>query len=211
MIIHALTVAPIGTNCYIVACEKTGIAIIIDPGGEPGRILALIDEKQYQLQYIINTHAHFDHVGAVEEIKTQKKIPFYLHPEDAVFLEPSIFRETLANFGFYDIEPPTVDEFIDPTRDYTFGEVSFKVLETPGHSPGGVCFLFEKDVFVGDTLFAGSIGRTDFPGGSMSTLMESIRTRLMCLPDDTIVHCGHMGSTTIGQERRHNPFSQYWT
>jgi hydroxyacylglutathione hydrolase len=211
MLIHSLTVAPIGTNCFVLACEKTGEAIMIDPGGEPDRILALVDEKQYRLQYIINTHAHFDHVGAVADIKIRKQVPFYLHKDDAVYLEPTVFRETLASFGFHHIQPPTVDAYIDPSHDYTFGELSFKVLETPGHSPGGVCFLFEKDVFVGDTLFAGSIGRTDFPGGSMSTLMESIRTRLMCLADDTVVHCGHMGQTTIGHERRHNPFSQYWT
>jgi len=211
MIIHHLSVAPIGTNCYLLGCEKTREAILIDPGGEPDRILALVDRERLQLQYIINTHAHFDHVGAVADIKKKKGVPFYLHPADAVYLEPAVFAETLAGFGIFSIDPPTVDEPIDPSRVYSFGEVRFTVLETPGHSPGGVCFLFEKDVFVGDTLFAGSVGRTDFPGGSMPLLMESIKKKLMCLPDDIVVHCGHMGDTTIGTERKFNPFSHYWS
>lgn len=210
MIINTLSVAPIGTNCYILACDKTGDAIVIDPGGEPERILKLIDEQRYTLKYIINTHAHFDHVGGVQEIQHDKGVPFLLHPDDEIFLEPTVFAESLRNFGIFGIDPPKVDEPIDPTKTYRFGDCQFTVLETPGHSPGGVCFLFEKEVFVGDTLFAGSIGRTDFPGGSMPLLMESIKTKLMPLADETIVYCGHMGATTIGRERAFNPFRDYW-
>jgi glyoxylase-like metal-dependent hydrolase (beta-lactamase superfamily II) len=210
MIIKLLSVAPIGTNCYVLACEKTSEAIIIDPGGEPDKILGLIDKEGFSLKYIINTHAHFDHIGAVPEIQRKKKVPFYLHQADELYLEPLAFSESLRMFGMPEIVPPKVDQYIDPKQEYSFGEISFKILETPGHSPGGVCFLFANDVFVGDTLFNGSIGRTDLPGGSMDILMRSIGTKLMPLDDNTAVHCGHMGSTTIGKERRHNPFNTYW-
>lgn len=210
MIIKTLTVAPIGTNCYILACEKTGEAIVIDPGGEPEKILGVIDKEEFVLKYIINTHAHFDHVGAVLDIQKSKKVPFLLHKEEQSNIDPVFFSESLRAFGFSSVEPPKIDEYIDSEKTYTFGECSFKVLETPGHSPGGVCFLFDKEVFVGDTLFAGSIGRTDFPGGSMDVLMESIKTKLMPLNDDIIVYCGHMGTTTIGQEKKFNPYNSYW-
>lgn len=210
MIINTIVVAPIGTNCYILACEKTGECVCIDPGGEPEKILNLIDEQKYSLKYIINTHAHFDHVGGVNTIKTEKNVPFMLHRSDEPFLEDGAFEASLRSFGLSGMSPPTIDEFIDPNQRYSFGECQFSVLETPGHSPGGVCFLFDKQVFVGDTLFSGSIGRTDLPGGDMGTLMESIRTKLMSLSDDIIVYCGHMGSTTIGKERTYNPFNSYW-
>jgi len=205
-----MSVAPIGTNCYILACEDTKEAIIIDPGGEPDRILSVIDQESFDLKYIINTHAHFDHVGAVPEITRKRKIPFLLHKDDEPFIEPAAFSQSLQMFGMPEMIPPKVDDFIDPNKTYTFGNISFSVLETPGHSPGGVCFLFKEDVFVGDTLFAGSIGRTDLPGGSMMVLMESIKTKLMTLDDAIRAHCGHMGPTTIGQERQFNPFKSYW-
>ncbi len=210
MIINTLSVAPIGTNCYLLACEETKESILIDPGGEAERILSTIDQEGFNLQYIINTHAHFDHVGAVREIQKKKNVPFLLHKDEEPFIEPAAFAQSLAMFGMPEMPAPEVSEMIDPDKTYTFGKESFKVLETPGHSPGGVCFLFEKDVFVGDTLFAGSIGRTDLPGGSMELLMLSIKTQLMTLDDSINVYCGHMGATTIGAERQFNPFNQYW-
>lgn len=210
MKLKQITVAPIGTNCYILACEKTGEAIIIDPGGESEKILNVIDEEGFSLKYIINTHAHIDHVGAVQEIQQEKNVPFLLHRDDEIFLEPAAFAESLKLFGFPDVSPPKVSEFIDLNQTYSFGDCTFSILATPGHSPGGVCFLFEKAVFVGDTLFSGSIGRTDLPGGSMQTLMESIKTKLMTLDDSLTVYCGHMDSTTIGQERNFNPFKEHW-
>lgn len=210
MLIETLSVAPIGTNCYILGCEATKEAIIIDPGGEAERILKKLDSASLALKYIINTHAHFDHVGAVQAIKEAKDVPFLLHQNDVPFIEPDAFSQSLRMFGMPPMAPPTVDQPIDPETTYSFGNISFTVLETPGHSPGGVCFLFEQHVFVGDTLFAGSIGRTDLPGGDMNTLMHSIKTKLMTLDDSIAVHCGHMGETTIGRERQFNPFNQYW-
>jgi len=211
MITKMLTVAPIGTNCYILGCETTKESIIIDPGGEPERILRVIEEQQFNPQYMINTHAHFDHIGAASVIQDQKQIPFILHREEAGSLDPAIYTRMLSSFGITNAKPPKIDEYIDPEKTYSFGEYEFKILETPGHSPGGVCFLFENEVFVGDTLFAGSIGRTDFPGGSMETLMNSIKTKLMPLDDKVIVYAGHMHPTTIGQERELNPFRAYWS
>ncbi len=210
MIIKHLSVAPIGTNCFILACKKTKDCIIIDPGGEPERILSTIDQEGFNLKYIINTHAHFDHVGAVPDIKRARNVPFLLHKEDEPFIDPATFAQSLQMFGMSDMEPPKVDEHIDPQKEYSFGNIKFKVLETPGHSPGGVCFLFKNEVFVGDSLFSGSIGRTDLPGGDMAQLMSSIKTQLMPLEDNIIVYCGHMDSTTIGQERKFNPFNHYW-
>ena len=211
MIIKTLSVAPIGTNCYIIGCQETKEAIIIDPGGEGSRILDAVEQEQLTLKYIINTHAHFDHVGAVNDIQEKTGVPFYLHQGDEPFIEPAAFSQSLQMFGMPPMQPPKIDEYIDPEKTYKVGNISFSVLETPGHSPGGVCFLFENDVFVGDTLFAGSIGRTDLPGGDMGTLMQSIKTQLMSLNDSITVHCGHMGDTSIGNERQFNPFNQYWT
>jgi hydroxyacylglutathione hydrolase len=210
MIIKTMAVAPIGTNCYLLACETSKEAILIDPGGEGAKILGVVDQEGFDLKYIINTHAHFDHLGAVHEIQQTKDVPFLLHKNEEPFIQPDAFAQSLQMFGMPEMTPPQVTEFIDPDKTYTFGNVSFTVLETPGHSPGGVCFLFEKDVFVGDSLFAGSIGRTDLPGGSMDVLMQSIKTKLMTLDDGINVYCGHMGETTIGRERQFNPFNQYW-
>ena len=211
MIVKMLAVAPLGTNCYILGCEKTKKSIIIDPGGEPEKILRTVEEQGFSLQYMINTHAHFDHIGAASFIQDQKQVPFLLHRDEEVYLDPNVFSQTMASFGISSVKPPKIDEYIDPEKKYTFGDCEFKVLETPGHSPGGVCFLFENEVFVGDTLFAGSIGRTDFPGGSMEILMNSIKTKLMPLNDKTLVYAGHMHPTTIGQEREYNPFREYWS
>ncbi len=210
MIIKTLTVAPIGTNCYLLVCESSKEAILIDPGGEPGRIMNEIDNEELDLKYIINTHAHFDHVGAVHEIQKTKNVPFLLHKDEEPFIQPEAFAQSLLMFGMPEMTPPQISEYIDPAKTYTFGSESFTVLETPGHSPGGVCFLFKNDVFVGDTLFAGSIGRTDLPGGSMEILMQSIKNKLMPLDDEINVYCGHMGATKIGRERQFNPFNQYW-
>lgn len=210
MIIKTLSVAPIGTNCYILACDDTKEAIIIDPGGEPERIMKTVNDNQLDLKYIINTHAHFDHLGGVIGIKAIKNVPFLLDKDDEPFIEPMAFSQSLQMFGMPEMTPPRLDDYIDDQTTYSFGSISFKVLKTPGHSPGGVCFQFENDVFVGDTLFAGSIGRTDLPGGNMDVLMNSIKTELMPLPDSMKVHCGHMGPTTIGREKQFNPFSQYW-
>lgn len=204
MLIHPIVVSPFQMNCYVLACEQTKEAIIIDSGDEANRILSVIDDKGYALQYLINTHAHVDHVSAVAAIQKARNIPFYLHKNEEMVLGGLMMSQ--QGYGIGDGLMPTVTEYIDPAKSYTFGNQSLTVLETPGHTPGGVCFLSGNDIFVGDTLFAGSIGRTDLPGGNMPTLMSSIKNKLMSLEDHITVHSGHGPNTTIGQERATNPF-----
>ncbi|MCP4756702.1 MAG: MBL fold metallo-hydrolase [Proteobacteria bacterium] len=205
MEIHRLTVSPVFiVNAYVLACPDTNEAIIIDAGDEADRIMEIIDGKQLDLKYMINTHAHVDHLSAVAEIKRRTKVPFYIHEKEKPILDS--FPQMAAMFGGKTGDPPDVDGYIDPDKTYTFGECSFKILEVPGHTPGSVCFLFGEHVFVGDTLFAGGIGRTDIPGGSHETLLDSVRTQLFPLDGDTVVHPGHGPVTTIGQEKASNPF-----
>ena len=204
MLIDVLTVSPFLMNCYLLACEKTREAIIIDAGDESDRILKTIESKKYKLQYLINTHAHVDHISGVAAIQNKTGVPFLLHEKESMILDRLPEAQRRYNFG--DGLLPKVTEFIDPHKTYSFGEQKIKILETPGHTPGGICLLIEDDIFVGDTLFAGSIGRTDLPGGSTETLMNSIKNRLLTLPDELIVHSGHGANTTIGMERNTNPF-----
>jgi len=207
MEIQKLVVSPgFMTNCYVLACKTTKEAIIIDPGDEAFRILELVDSNQYQLKFMINTHAHVDHVCAAGEIQRERKIPFYIHEK-----EQSVLDSVPGMAGMLGVEAddlPSVDEYIDPNRTYQFGECSFKILETPGHTPGSVCFFFGDHVFVGDTLFAGGIGRTDIPGASHQQLLDSIRSQLFTLDERTVVHTGHGAVTMIGREKMSNPFFQ---
>jgi len=204
MIIDKLVVSPLGMNCYIVSCEKTKDAIVIDAGDEPKVILDFIQKKDYNLKYLINTHAHVDHVSAVYEIKKQTEVPFILHKKEIPILDTLILSQDL--YGFGDHQKPEIDSFIDPDKIYEVGEVKIKVIETPGHTPGGVCFLVDNVIFVGDSLFYGSIGRTDLPGGSTSELMSSLRTKLMVLDESLVVYSGHGPETTIGFEKSNNPY-----
>ncbi len=204
MIVKRIPVSPLMTNCYILACEKTKEAAIIDAGDEPYRILEAIDSSGLTVKYLVNTHAHVDHVSAVYDIKKEKGAPFLLHKNEEIVLSGLNASRTL--FGFGQGEIPKVDEYIDETTSISVGEYSLQVIETPGHSPGGICLRTGSTIFVGDTLFAGSVGRTDLPGGSSTALMESIRKKLMVLDDGTVVYPGHGPDTTIGAEKRNNPF-----
>ncbi|MCP4295067.1 MAG: MBL fold metallo-hydrolase [Proteobacteria bacterium] len=206
MLIHVLTVSPFMMNCYMLVCEQTNEAIVIDAGDEGERILQFAESKNYKLQYIINTHAHVDHVSAVAAIQNKINLPFLLHEKEKMVLEMLVDTQKLYSIG--DGLMPKVSEYIDPEKRYTFGNEEIQIIETPGHTPGGVCLLIGNDIFVGDTLFAGSIGRTDLPGGSTETLLNSIKTKLMPLDDKLVVHSGHGPETTIGDEKRLNPFLQ---
>ena len=185
-------------NCTILS--DAGKAYVVDPGHEAERIIALLEEKGLEPAAILLTHAHFDHIGAVNGLQRRwPGLPVYVHPADvAAFTHPLNRMEP-----FYPaVEKP---ENVRDAREFTLAEV----IETPGHTPGGVCYRFKEDglLLSGDTLFAGSVGRTDFPGGSMPTLMESLR-KLTALPDDTLVIPGHGMQTTIGAEKAANPFLQ---
>jgi hydroxyacylglutathione hydrolase len=201
---HKIVIPPFVTNCYILSCEETAETIIIDPGAEAALILDYIDSNQLQLKFIVATHGHADHVGAVSEIKRQKEVPFYIHEKEQVVL--AAFPLGAKKFGFADETPPVVDAYLDIEQAYHFGNHAFHVLETPGHSPGGVCFLFDEHVFVGDTLFCGGIAPTNIPGSSHEQLLDSIRSQLFTLDEDLVVHTGHGAVTSIGLEKMSNPF-----
>jgi glyoxylase-like metal-dependent hydrolase (beta-lactamase superfamily II) len=204
MVLIRLIVGPLQVNCFILADEKTKEAVVIDPGDDAQAILKIIKEKDLKVKYIVNTHAHFDHVGANKAIKEATGAELLLHEADAPLLAAAANQS--RSFGMDPVSSPAADRYVKQGDVLTAGEVSLKVLHTPGHTPGGISLLEEGLVFTGDALFAGSIGRADFPGGDLLTLIRSIRTQLMTLPDNTKVFSGHGPATTIGEERRENPF-----
>jgi len=204
LIIKTLAVGPIMANCFIVGCEETLAAAIIDPGDEPDRILQALAESNLTAKIIINTHGHFDHVGANKRLKEVTGAPILIHPLDAPMLNQ--LADSAAAWGMAADNSPPPDRELQDGDEVTFGKIIFKVIHTPGHTPGGISLYTEHEVFVGDTLFAGSIGRTDFPGGSFETLKESIQQKLFVLSDDLKVYPGHNQPTTIGVEKRTNPF-----
>ncbi|MFW6011796.1 MAG: MBL fold metallo-hydrolase [Desulfosalsimonas sp.] len=204
MILKALAVGPIMANCYILGCERTKSAAVIDPGDDADRILMKLSEDNLALKYIINTHGHFDHVGGNAALKKASGAELLIHKTDAPMLEQ--LGRTAASFGLPAENSPPPDRTIDEGDEISFGDITLKVLHTPGHSPGGVSLHTDKMVFVGDTLFAGSIGRTDLPGGDYNTLISNIKAKLLVMDDNTKVYTGHGPATTIGQERDINPF-----
>ena len=217
MIIEEITVTAFQQHTRIIGCEQTKRAICIDPGDDSGEIVSAIDQHGFKLQAIACTHAHMDHVGGVAGLKRRKpEAKVILHQADEPIYaqlpnQPAwigIPRSQWTEYGFNYETPPKVDEHWTDGQTYQVGELSFKVIHCPGHTPGHVV-LFEPDerkVFVGDCLFAGSIGRTDLPGGSTEELMDSIFNKILPLGDDVTVYSGHGPTTTIGQERLTNPF-----
>jgi hydroxyacylglutathione hydrolase len=204
MIIQSLVVGPIQANCFILGDEKTQKAVVIDPGDEAQRILAGLQKQALQLKYIINTHGHFDHVGANKALKEKTGVPILIHRAEAPLLAQ--LSSSAAVWGMQVDDSPPADRLLEDGDKISFGEITLEVIHTPGHSLGGISLYTPKDLFVGDTLFAGSIGRTDFPGGDYDQLISGVRTRLFVLGDDVKVYPGHGPATTIGQERRYNPF-----
>ena len=204
LIIKTLAVGPIQANCHILGCEETLEAAVIDPGDEPDRILHALAESSLTAKFIINTHGHFDHVSANKRLKEVTGAPILIHSLDAPMLDE--LSSSAAAWGFTADNSPKPDKELNDGDEVAFGHTTLKVIHTPGHTPGGISLYAPDFVFVGDTLFAGSIGRTDFPGGSFKALKESIRKKLFVLGDHVKVYAGHGPSTTIGEERRANPF-----
>ena len=204
MIIKTLPVGPITANCFILGCEETLEAVVIDPGDEADRILMALAESSLTLKYIINTHGHFDHVGANKPLNDATGAPILIHALDAPMLNQ--IAASAANWGLAGDNSPPPERMIDEGDTIAFGNIILTVIHTPGHTPGGVSLKTDEHVFVGDTLFAGSIGRTDFPGGSFETLRDSIQKKLFVLGDDIRVYTGHGPETLIGQEKINNPF-----
>jgi len=204
MIIKKLALGPLATNCYIVGCEATKEAVIIDPADELEKITGTLQSQDWQAKYIVITHAHIDHVGALTEVKDATGATILMHPKERIVLNGVGVQAML--FGLKAPKIRKVDQLVKEGDKITFGLLELTVMETPGHSPGSISLLGPNCVFVGDVLFAGSVGRTDLPGASYKTLLHSICEKLMVLPDDTIVYSGHGSNTTIGQEKVSNPF-----
>jgi glyoxylase-like metal-dependent hydrolase (beta-lactamase superfamily II) len=202
------TVGALFTNCYLVWCEKTKEAIIIDPGfdseTEAMKILKKAEREGLHIKYIVNTHGHPDHVSGNIHAKNFTGAPILIHELDAPLLSKN---DAAVMFGLR-IKPIEADKTLRDGDPIKFGQVLLRVLHTPGHSPGSISLLGDNAVFTGDTLFAGSIGRTDFPGSSYKAIMRSLKERLATLPDNFVVYPGHGPSSTIGEEKRSNPFLQ---
>jgi len=204
LIIKRFMVGAIETNCYAVSCPDTRETVVVDPGDYDPSLASYLREEELTVKYIINTHSHFDHTGGNKKLKEATGAPLLIHRAEADVL-PRIGQLALM-FGLRVDASPRPDAFLAEGDEVTFGNVTLKVLETPGHSPGSITLYTDNVAFVGDTLFAGSIGRTDLPGGSYRTLIESINNKILPLGDDIIVYSGHGPETTVAHEKLYNPF-----
>ena len=204
MQVDTIVVGPLQVNCYLVACEATRRALVIDPGADGERILAALKAAGLTLETIVNTHGHFDHIGANRMLVERTGAQLLLHGGDLPLLRNA--RQHAAMFGLSADPSPDPDRLLEEGDEVAVGELRLAVLHTPGHSPGGICLHGGNHLFVGDTLFAGSVGRTDLPGGDHEQLIAMIRSKLLPLPETTIVHPGHGPDTDLGREKRHNPF-----
>jgi len=210
MILEIRDAPPFYKNGFVLGCEESREAVVIDPGDEVERLLETVRQHRLKVLHILLTHAHVDHLSGVAAAKAALKAPIRLHEADLPLYQAAL--EQARFFGLSVQPPPPVDAFYEIPGAIEFGRCRLEVLHTPGHTPGGVCLLASeagqpaRKVFVGDTLFAGSIGRTDLPGGDYDTILGSIRGVLFKLADDVEVYSGHGPRTMIGQERRTNPF-----
>jgi glyoxylase-like metal-dependent hydrolase (beta-lactamase superfamily II) len=206
--IEVIANGPFVENAYVLWDDDTKDAVIVDPGDEPDRIAGAVRVLALKVTEIVCTHAHIDHAGAVAEIKRRVAAPFALHRDDLPVLQHLAPQARM--FGLGSAETPAVERWLQEGDTVAVGSHEGRVIHTPGHTPGGCCLFFEQDrvLLAGDTLFQGSIGRTDLPGGSFDQIIASIKDKLLPLGDDVVVHCGHGPRTTIGAERRYNPFVQ---
>lgn len=198
---------PVGcleTNCYLAYSEKTKECAIIDPGADGDKIIDMIERHSLKPVMIINTHGHFDHVGANKIIKEKFEIPLLIHPFDVPMLD--MVRQAAELYGIEVDDSPSPDKLVNDGDSIMLGKDTLTVIHTPGHSPGSISLHQDNILFSGDTLFCRGVGRTDVPGGSWETLKKSIKTRLLTLPENTLVLPGHGPKTYIGQEKKLNPF-----
>ena len=204
MRVITISVGPFEMNCYVVAEDNHPECIIIDPGDEPCKIIKTIDQAKLKPVKIINTHNHIDHARRVSDIQKHFDIPFFICEDDQPLLES--LQEQGLLFGFDASAIPEIKDYLKDGDTFKLVEKTFRILHTPGHSPGSISIYTEGHIFVGDVLFKDSIGRTDLYGGDYNILIKSIREKLLVLPDDTIVYSGHGPATTIGREKKYNPF-----
>ncbi len=204
MILRHLIVGALQVNCYILGSRNGGGGVVIDPGGDTEAIADVLDEEGITVRYILLTHGHVDHVGGVWDLERRRGGEVLMHKGDLPLLE-GIEAQAMA-FGLPPSGQPHIDRYIEEGDTIEIDDIRIDVLHTPGHSPGGVCYRVIDNVFVGDTLFSGSVGRTDLPGGSFNELVGSVRGKLFPLGNETRVYPGHGPFTTIGEERLYNPF-----
>ena len=204
MLIERMVVGMLQSNCYLVACEDTKEGIIIDPGGDGPLILDRVKELGLTINYIVNTHGHIDHIAANRPVKEGTGAQLAIHQDDAEWLVTD--QGSYARMLGVSSPGPAADVLLKEGDEILFGNESLEVIHTPGHSRGGISLVGDSIVFCGDTLFASGVGRVDLPGGSWEILMDSIKTRLFSLNDDTVAYTGHGAPTTIGREKRSNPW-----
>lgn len=204
MMLEILTVGELATNCYILGDEKTKQGVVIDPGGDFEIIEARLKELNLKVKYIILTHGHIDHIGALSQLKKATKAEILIHSKDSAMLyDPN---QNLSVFSENKIIATKADKLLVEGDIIQCEGINFEVLHTPGHTPGGISLLTDKMIFTGDALFCGSVGRADFPGSSYQELINSIKDKLLSKDDDFAIYPGHGPSSTIGEERRNNPF-----
>lgn len=199
-----LAVGPLETNCYVVYCQDSLECAVVDPGAEADRIFQLIARKSLKPALILNTHGHIDHIGANKDIKEKFNIPLYIHSADSPMLDNVQQSEMAIFLGV--VDSPSPDHLLNDGDKIKIGKSFLRVIHTPGHSPGSVSFLGDGFLLSGDTLFFGGVGRTDLPGGSWKDMESSIKNKILTMPDEMIVLPGHGPFTTVGQEKRANPF-----
>jgi hydroxyacylglutathione hydrolase len=206
MIFETIVVGPLEVNCFILGCETTREGVIVDPGSEPEKILAAAGKLGLTIRQVINTHGHFDHVGGNRRVLAATGATLLIHGGDVPFLSRA--ADVATKYGLTTENSPPPDQLLEDGLLLTFGEYGMQALHTPGHTPGGCCLYLESEgkVITGDTLFAEGVGRTDFPGSSHEALIEGIRSKLLTLPDKTVAYPGHGPATTIGHEKRYNPY-----
>ena len=202
--IHKITAGPFQENGYIVHSDDNLDCFIIDPGDKPELYIKEIENNDLNPIAILNTHGHIDHVHAVQPLKEHYSIPFYIHTNEKMIVDH--YPQGCLMYGMIPNEKPIIDHWLTNESNLTISDYNLKIIHTPGHTPGGVCYQLNSDIFTGDTLFKGSIGRTDFPGGDYNTLMDSLKLLIEKVDGNTKVHSGHGYSTTIANEILSNPF-----
>jgi glyoxylase-like metal-dependent hydrolase (beta-lactamase superfamily II) len=206
MLIERVIVGPLGVNCFILGDKQSNEGVVVDPGADGELVLAAVARFGLKIKYVINTHGHFDHIGSNRAVVEQTGAELFIHEKDVPLL--SLARKSAQMYGLQVDDSPAPSRHLTDGMQLNFGKRTIEVLHTPGHTQGGCCLLLrnEQVVITGDTLFADSVGRTDLPGGSHEQLIASIKEKLMPLPDETVVWPGHGPSSTIGRERRLNPY-----